>query len=190
VVDAVSGLAVSPLEMDEWNIDAIVVGSQKGLMLPPGLGAVAIGPRAWQKSEQSRTPRFYWAWSRYKNAIPFTPPTTMFLQLQASLKYMQSEGLDRIFVRRATIAQTIRDLVRRSGMEVYALNPGNGITGVIPPADFDIAGFERRLEIDFGIQIGEGLGPLKGKIFRIGHVGHLTDEEVTYFIQSFGKCLN
>jgi aspartate aminotransferase-like enzyme len=176
--------------MDEWNIDAIVVGSQKGLMLPPGLGAVAIGPRAWQKSEQSGTPRFYWAWSRYKNAIPFTPPTTMFLQLEASLKYIQSEGLDRIFARRATIAQTIRDLVRHSGMEVYAVNPGNGITGVIPPADFDVTGFERRLEIDFGIQIGEGLGPLKGKIFRIGHVGHLTDEDVSYFIHSFEKCLN
>lgn len=189
VADAVSGLAVSPLRMDEWNIDAVVVGSQKGLMLPPGLGVVAVGPRAWERSEASKTPRFYWDWKKYKRAVPFTPALSILLQLDASLDYIHSQGLDWLFTRRGQVADRIRDLVRRSHMEVYALKPGNGITGVIPPKGFDIAGLRRRLENDFGIQIAGGLGKIKDTTFRIGHVGHLTDEEVDYFVQSFDRCL-
>jgi serine---pyruvate transaminase len=190
VADAVSGLAVSPLKMDDWNIDTVIAGSQKGLMLPPGLALVAVGPRAWEKSRRSRMSRFYWDWLKYRNAIPFTPAHTLMFQLDASLEYIHKEGPERIFARRAQVATIIRDLVRKSGLEVYALNPGNGITGVIPPQNFDIPGFIRRLEADFGIQIAGGLGLLEGKIFRIGHVGHLTDEEVDYFVQSFTKSLS
>jgi aspartate aminotransferase-like enzyme len=190
IADAVSGLAVSPMRMDDWSIDAAIVGSQKGLMLPPGLGVIAIGPRAWEKRERSKTPRFYWDWEKYVEAMPFTPATSMFFQLEASLDYIHSQGLDRIFERRRQVADRIRNLVRRTGMEVYALKPGNGITGVIPPEGFDIGELRRRLESDYGIQIGEGLGKIKDTTFRIGHVGHLTDEEVDYFIQSFERCLD
>jgi len=98
--------------------------------------------------------------------------------------------MDRIFARRAQVADRIRDLVRRTGMEVYALKPGNGITGVIPPQGFDVGKLRRRLENDFGIQISGGLGKIKDTMFRIGHVGHVTDEEVDYFIQSYERCLN
>ena len=190
VADAVSGLAVSPMGMDDWSIDAAVAGSQKGLMLPPGLGVVGIGERAWEKRVRSKTPRFYWDWAKYLGTTPFTPATSMLFQLEASLDYIHSQGLDRIFERRAQVAERIRDLVRRTGMEVYALKPGNGITGVIPPKGFDIGALRRRLEGDYGIQIGEGQGKIKDSTFRIGHVGHLTDEEVDYFIQSFEHCLD
>jgi aspartate aminotransferase-like enzyme len=190
VADAVSGLAVSPMSMDDWSIDAVVAGSQKGLMLPPGLGLLAVGPRAWEKREVSKTPRFYWDWKSYRSAVPFTPATTILFQLEASLEYMRSEGLDRIYSRRAEVAGVIRHLVMESGMEVYALNPGNGITGVIPPEGFDIGALRRRLEAEFGVQIAGGLGPLQGKMFRIGHVGHLTDEEVEYFSKAFKKSLS
>lgn len=189
VVDAVSGLAVSPMSMDDWNVDAVIVGSQKGLMVPPGLGLVAINPRAWEKNERSKMPRFYWDWKKYKGAVPFTPALTLLFQLEASLEYIHSEGLQRIFARRAHVAERIRDLVRRSGMEVYALKPGNGITGVIPPQGFDMSSLRRRLERDFDIQIAEGLGKAKDTTFRIGHVGHITDEELNYFIGSFERCL-
>ena len=190
VADAVSGLAVSPMSMDEWNLDAVVAGSQKGLMLPPGLGVVAIGPRAWQKNERSRMPRFYWEWKKYKGGVPFTPALTLLFQLDASLDYMHSQGLPAIFERHAQVAGRIRDLVRRSGMEVYALKPGNGITGVIPPQGFDMKALRRRLDRDFGIQISEGLGKVKETTFRIGHVGHVTDEDLEYFIRSFEHCLD
>jgi alanine-glyoxylate transaminase/serine-glyoxylate transaminase/serine-pyruvate transaminase len=124
-----------------------------------------------------------------KGAVPFTPALSLLFELDGSLDFIQAQGMNKIFTRRAQVADRIRDLVRRSGMEVYALKPGNGITGVIPPKGFDIAALRRRLESDFGIQIAGGLGKVKDTMFRIGHVGHLTDEEVDYFIQSFERCL-
>jgi aspartate aminotransferase-like enzyme len=190
VVDAVSGLAVSPMQMDAWCVDAVVAGSQKGLMLPPGLGVVAIHSRAWEKSKQSSMPRFYWDWAKYKSAVPFTPATSLFFQLEAALEFIRARGLENIFARRAEVASRIRDLVVGCGMEVYALRPGNGITGVIPPSGFDSTALIRRLEVDFGIQIAEGLGAIQKTTFRIGHVGHVSNEELDYFIQSFQTCLN
>jgi aspartate aminotransferase-like enzyme len=189
IVDAVSGLAVSPLKMDEWNLDAVIVGSQKGLMLPAGLGVVAVGPRAWEKQARASTPRFYWDWKKYVEAVPFTPALSILFQLEASLEYIHREGMSTVFARRAGTADRIRALVRNSGMEIYARHYGNGITGVIPPGGFDIGALTQRLHREFQIQIAGGLGPLKGQIFRIGHVGHLTDAELDYFIQSFNSCL-
>ena len=189
VADAISGLAVSPMSMDAWNIDVVVAGSQKGLMVSPGLGVIAIGSRAWEKTQRSTTPRFYFDWRKLKGTVPFTPALSLLLELDGALELIHMQGLDKIFERRAQVAERIRDLVRRSGMEVYALKPGNGITGVIPPKGFDMAALRRRLENDFGIQIAGGLGKVKDTTFRIGHVGHVTDEEVDYFIQSFERCL-
>ena len=189
VADAVSGLAVSPMEMDKWAVDAVVVGSQKGLMLPPGLGVVAIGPRAWEKQLASKTPRFYWDWSKYKGGVPFTPALSLMFQLDAALEFIHSQGKEAVYARRAAVADRIRALVRKSAMEIYAKRPGNGITGVIPPAGFDIEGLIRRLDSEFGIQIGEGQGQIKKTTFRIGHVGHLTDEELDYFTECFETCV-
>src|SRR6185295_10987492 len=189
VADAVSGLGVSPMSMDDWNIDVVIVGSQKGLMVSPGLGVVAIGARAWEKSERAKTPRFYFDWKKLKGNVPFTPALSLLFELDGALDFIHSQGMDKIFSRRAQVADRIRDLVRRSEMEIYALKPGNGITGVIPPKGFDMAALKRRLESDFGIQIAGGLGKIKDAMFRIGHVGHVTDEELDYFIQSFERCL-
>jgi serine---pyruvate transaminase len=189
VADAVSGLAISPLQMDAWNVDAVVVGSQKGLMIPPGIGVVAIGPRAWQRREISRTPRFYWDWLKYKGNVPFTPALSILFQLDAALDYIHSEGMEKIFQRRAEVANRIRGLVEKVGMELYAKRPGNGITGVIPPAGFDIERLTRRMDSEFGIQIGDGQGRIKTTTFRIGHVGYLTDEEIDYFTDCFVKCV-
>ena len=127
---------------------------------------------------------------KYVRTQPFTPATSLLFQLEASLDYIHGQSLQKVFERRLQVAGTIRDLVRRSGMEIYALRPGNGITGVIPPKGFDIAALQRRLESDYGIQIGEGLGKIQDTTFRIGHVGHLTDEELEYFVKSFEHCLN
>jgi aspartate aminotransferase-like enzyme len=189
VVDAVSGLAVSPMQMDNWYVDAVVVGSQKGLLLPPGLGVVAINPRAWEQTRQSSMPRFYWDWKKYRPSAPFTPATSLLFQLDAALDFIHSHSLEGIFARRAEVAGRIRKLVIESGMEVYALKPGNGITGVIPPDGFNSNGLIRRLESEFQIQIAEGLGAIQKTTFRIGHVGHVTDEELDYFMQSFKTCL-
>jgi len=189
VADAVSGLAVSPMSMDDWNIDAVVVGSQKGLMVSPGLGIVAIGPRAKERSATTKSPRFYFDWKKLTGSVPFTPALSLLFELDGALDFIHSHGMEKIFARRAEVAERIRDLVRRSHMEIYALKPGNGITGVIPPKGFDMAALRSRLEKEFGIQIAGGLGKVKDTIFRIGHVGHVTDEELNYFINSFERCL-
>jgi len=189
VADAVSGLAVSPMKMDDWCVDAVVVGSQKGLMLPPGLGVVAVNSRAWERSKRASMPRFYWDWIKYKSAVPFTPATTLLIQLEAALEFIRRHGLANIYARRAEVAGRIRDLATQSGMEIYAKRPGNGITGILSPAGFDSNALIRRLDTEFGIQIADGLGAIQKTTFRIGHVGHVTDEELDYFIQSFRTCL-
>ncbi len=190
VVDAVSGLAVSPLMMDAWNVDVVIAGSQKGLMLPPGLAVVAVGRRAWDLVTRSKSPRFYWDWKKYKGTSPFTPAITILFQLDASLDYIQGQGHDRFFARKAQVAATVRGLMTATGLETYAHNPGNGITAVIAPGKFDIPAFKLRLENDYGIQIAGGLCPLQRTTFRIGHVGFVTDEELEYFTKSFTSSLN
>ena len=189
VADAVSGLGVSPMEMDAWNLDAVVVGSQKGLMLPPGLGVVAVGSRAWERAAVSTSPRFTWDWASYRERVPATPPLSLMHQLDASLDFMESLGPGGIYERRAKTAAIIRDLIERNGLENYAKRPGNSITAVLAPEGLDIAAFRRRLEEEYSISIAGGQGKLSGKIFRIGHVGHLSDEEIEHFCESFEKAL-
>ena len=189
VADAVSGLAISPLDMDGWNIDAVVVGSQKGLMLPPGLGLVAVGSRAWERSKTALSPRFTWDWSSYLAKVPVTPPLSLMHQLDAALDWIDEMGPGGVYRRRAAVAARIRGLVEGNGLEVYAKRPGNGITGCIAPPSFDIQRVIERLRDEYSIVIAGAPGKLNGKIFRIGHVGHLTDEEIDYFAQSFEKAL-
>src|SRR4029077_5527524 len=97
VADAVSGLAVSPMSMDDWNIDAVVVGSQKGLMVSPGLGVVSIGPRAWEHSRRSTAPRFYFDWKNLKGAVPFTPALSLLLELDGALEFIRRQAMNEVF---------------------------------------------------------------------------------------------
>jgi len=189
VVDAVSGLAVSPMEMDLWSLDVVVVGSQKGLMVPPGLALVAIGPRAWERNKGASMQRYYWDWSPYRTEVPVTPPLSLMFQLEAALDLIDSIGPDGIYQRRALVAARIREMLGRKGLEIYAKRPSNGITAVIAPNSMDVERFCQRLEEDYSISIAGGQGSLKGKIFRIGHVGQVTDEEIQYFMASFEKVL-
>lgn len=189
VADAVSGLAVSPLRMDEWNIDVVVVGSQKGLMLPPGLAIVAVGPRAWEKAAGAASPRFSLDWEPFRTRVPSTPALSLMHQLDASLDLIEAMGPGGIYRRRAEVAERIRRLVVDCGLEIYAKRPGDGITAVIVPEGMDANAFRSRLERKYSILIAGGQGRLEGKILRIGHVGHLTDEEVAYFAESFQKTL-
>src|SRR5215471_13234929 len=108
VVDAVSGIGVSPMLMDDWNVDVVVVGSQKGLMVSPGLGVVAIGPRAWQKTERATAPRFYFDWKKLRGNVPFTPALSLLLELDGALEFIHSQTMERIFIRRAQVADRIR----------------------------------------------------------------------------------
>ena len=189
VADAVSGLAVSPLRMDDWNIDVVVAGSQKGLMLPPGLAVVAVGARTWEKVSGAASPRFSLDWEPFRRRVPSTPALSLMHQLDAALDLIDAMGPGGVYQRRRAVADRIRALVTDCGLEIYAKRPGNGITAVLAPEGVSADQFRKRLEEDYSILIAGGQGRLEGKILRIGHVGHLTDPEVDYFSDSFRKTL-
>lgn len=189
VADAVSGLAVSPLAMDDWKIDVVVSGSQKGLMLPPGLALIAVGSRVWAKAASAALPRFVLDWEPLRTGVPSTPALSLMLQLDAALDLIESMGPGGIYERRAEVADRIRALVSDCSLEIYARRPGNGITALILPDGLDGQAVRERLETECDIVIAGGLGKLAGKTLRIGHVGQLTDAEIEYFSHSFRATL-
>jgi len=176
--------------MDEWQVDAVIVGSQKGLMLPPGLAIVSVGARAWERVAMSKSPRFVLDWEPYRAHVPATPPLSLMHQLDAALDLIDRMGAGGVFRRREEVAQKIRALVSDCRLEVYARRPGNGITGVLVPPGMDLDRLRKELGTDYSILIAGGLGRLEGKIFRIGHVGHLADRELDYFCSAFRETLS
>jgi aspartate aminotransferase-like enzyme len=182
VVDGISGLAVHPLEMDAWGIDVVLTGSQKALMLPPGLAFAALSERAWERVARGNLPRYYFDFTKARKSqaeyqTPWTPANTLVLGLAAALEMIRAEGLPAVWARHARIAEGMRAGVRALGLEVYPENPVNSLTTVRVPAGIEGKAIVRGLKARFGITISGGQGELKGKIFRIGHLGdyHETD---------------
>ena len=184
MVDTISSLASMDYRHDEWGVDVTVAGSQKGLMLPPGLSFNCISPRALAAAKSARLPRSYWAWDEMiangkSGYFPYTPATNMLYGLAEALKMLlEEEGLDAVFARHQRHAEATRRAVRAWGLEVYALDPREysaSLTGVLMPAGHD-ADRVRKLILDaFDLSLGTGLTKLGGKMFRIGHLGDFND---------------
>jgi len=184
MVDTISSLASMDYRHDEWGVDVTVAGSQKGLMLPPGLSFNCISPKALAASKGARLPRSYWAWDEMiangKNGyFPYTPATNLLYGLAEALKMLlEEEGLDNVFARHQRHAEATRRAVRAWGLEVYALEPrefSSSLTGVLVPAGQD-ADRVRKVILDaFDVSLGTGLTKLGGKMFRIGHLGDFND---------------
>jgi alanine-glyoxylate transaminase/serine-glyoxylate transaminase/serine-pyruvate transaminase len=184
MVDTISSLASMDYRHDEWGVDVTVAGSQKGLMLPPGLSFNCISPKALAASKAARLPRSYWAWDEMiangKNGyFPYTPATNLLYGLAEALKMLlEEEGLDNVFARHQRHAEATRRAVRAWGLEVYALDPrefSSSLTGVLMPAGQD-ADRVRKVILDaFDLSLGTGLTKLGGKMFRIGHLGDFND---------------
>jgi len=184
MVDTISSLASMDYRHDEWGVDVTVAGSQKGLMLPPGLSFNCISPKALAASKGARLPRSYWAWDEMiangKNGyFPYTPATNLLYGLAEALKMLlEEEGLDNVFARHQRHAEATRRAVRAWGLEVYALDPrefSSSLTGVLMPAGQD-ADRVRKVILDaFDLSLGTGLTKLGGKMFRIGHLGDFND---------------
>lgn len=184
MVDAVSSLACMPLETDAWGIDIVVSGSQKGLMLPPGLGIVSVSPKAWTLIEQSTMPKWYWDYQIIKdrlktNQFPYTPPTSIFFGLKEALAIIEEEGLENVFARHKQIAEAVRNSSKAMGLELFAEQgyESNSVTAICLPQNVKYEDLERLLYEKYGLVIGGGLQKLQGQIFRIGHLGliHNTD---------------
>ncbi len=183
LVDTVSSLACMDYRHDEWGVDVCVSGSQKGLMLPPGLGFNAVSAKALAAAKSARLPRSYWDWSamlrdNQGGYFPYTPATNLLYGLREAIAMLQEQGLENVFARHARHAEATRRAVRGWGLELVCRNAeeySSSVTAVRTPAGLD-ADVLRKLVLErFDMSLGTGLGELKGKVFRIGHLGDFND---------------
>ncbi|WP_419161148.1 pyridoxal-phosphate-dependent aminotransferase family protein [Candidatus Palauibacter sp.] len=189
MVDAVSSLAAAPYRQAEWGVDVTVSGSQKGLMLPPGLGFCAVSEKALDRhragatSPRAASPRAYFDWTEMSRDneggyFPYTPPTTLLYGLEASLAMLREEGADATFARHARLAEATRRAVAGWGLRNYCQDPkavSSAGTTVLVGEGEDAEAFRLAALDRFDMSLGTGLGPLKGKVFRIGHLGDLNE---------------
>jgi serine---pyruvate transaminase len=180
VVDSISGLAGEELKADEWNLDVVVSGSQKGLMLGPGLSFISVSPKAWALVEKSTSPRYYFDLRAYKKSIPtketpYTPAITLITALHEALRMIREDGLDTVFARAKRLATACRAGVKALGLEFYPDEACmcNVLTSVKVPPNIDGAKIVTTMRKQYGISIAGGQGKLKGKIIRIAHMGYI-----------------
>jgi alanine-glyoxylate transaminase/serine-glyoxylate transaminase/serine-pyruvate transaminase len=183
MVDTISSLASIDYRHDEWGVDVTVAGSQKGLMLPPGLSFNAISDKALAAAKGAGLPRSYWAWdemlaSGRSGYFPYTPATNLLYGLREALAMLEEEGLENVFARHQRHAEATRRAVRAWGLEVLATNPAEysaSLTAVLLPAGHDADRVRKIVLETFDMSLGTGLGKLAGKVFRIGHLGDFND---------------
>ena len=179
IVDGVTAVGVARVPMDEWNIDALVTGSQKALMLPPGLGFIALSERAWARSEKARLPRHYFDLrlerkSQQKGSAAFTPAVSLVFGLRASLQMLREEGLDRVYARHDRLARATRAAATAMGLKLLAPeSPSPAATGIWMPEGVNADKLLDFLRDRMGITFAEGQDQLRGKIIRIAHVGYM-----------------
>ncbi|MFA7283921.1 MAG: alanine--glyoxylate aminotransferase family protein, partial [Candidatus Omnitrophota bacterium] len=194
-VDAISGLGAVDLKTDEWGVDVVVSGSQKGLMLPPGLGFICLSGRAWKLVESCKGSRYYLDLRKAKKALdkndtPFTSSITLIIALNESLKIMKQDGLENIFKRHRTMADAARAAMKALGLELFA--PGaasDGVTAAKVPAGVDGEKLVKTMRDTYGVTIAGGQAELKGKVIRIAHMGFITESDIVMCIACLEKVL-
>jgi alanine-glyoxylate transaminase/serine-glyoxylate transaminase/serine-pyruvate transaminase len=183
MVDTISGLASADYRHDEWGVDVTVSGSQKGLMLPPGIGFNVPSARAIEASKSAKLPKAYWAWDEIleinKDGYwPSTPNTNLLYGLSESLAMLREEGLDAVFARHQRWATGVRAAVNAWGLAIQCADPAvysPVLTGVLMPQGVDADAVRKLIYERFDLSLGTGLGKLKGRMFRIGHLGDCND---------------
>ena len=185
VVDAVSSLGAVPLETDAWGADVVVTGSQKALMTPPGLSFAAVSDRAWERTGQATLPRFYWDWERQRRAqasgsTAFTPATSTVVALVAALGLVLEDGLDAAFARHRALGRACRAGIKAIGLELYSPDSDEAavLTGALTPDGVDAVALRLALRDRHGITIAGGHGDLVPRLFRIGHIGYVTSDDI------------
>ncbi len=178
VVDAISSMGVSPLKMDDWGVDIVVSGSQKGLMLPPGLGFIALSKRSWKWVDEAKTGRYYLDLRKYKKVIekpdtPFTPAVGLIVAMREVCNYYKEKGIENMWGSFERLAEAARAGFKELGLELFAENPSNGVTAVKVPEGIDGAGMVKYMRDELGVTMAGGQAQLKGKIFRMAHMGYI-----------------
>lgn len=178
IVDAISALVAHDLKTDKWGIDVMIGGSQKGLMLPPGLSFVSVSEKAWKISEKAGSPKFYFNFKKErqaqtKNQTNFTSAVTLIIGLNESIKLLKKEGLENIFKRHSQLAEATRKAVKAIGLSLFSKGlPSNSLTAILAPEGLDGQEIYKTLKDKYGITAAGGQDQARGKIFRIAHLGY------------------
>ncbi|MHB1846926.1 MAG: pyridoxal-phosphate-dependent aminotransferase family protein [Deltaproteobacteria bacterium] len=194
VVDAISALGAMPLPMDEWGIDVLLTGSQKALMLPPGLAFAAASAKAWKLSEGATLPRFYFDWRRErdmqrKNQTAWTPAISLLMGLAEVIRWLRQETLPRIYARHERLAKASRAAMEAIGCRLYAERPVVSLTTVCSPDGVDSDKLVKTLKTKYGVTLVGGQDAAKGKIFRIAHLGYFDDMDIVVAISAIERAL-
>ena len=197
IVDAVSSLSSVPCLVDEWDLDVVVTGSQKGWMVPPGLAMVAVGERGWKAHEKATMPRFYFDLGKAKKTLekdqtPWTPAVSIFYAMDVALEIMLKEGMDNIFARHERIGKLTRDGVKALGLEMFAQDEqyaSNTVTAVKVPEGVDGKALVKMMREEYDTVLAGGQAALQGKIFRIGHLGLVSDADITACLDALKQAL-
>lgn len=194
-VDAISGLGAIDLKTDDWFCDIVVSGSQKGLMLPPGLGFISVSPKAFKLIESSSSPRYYLDLKKAKKALdktdtPFTPAITLIIALNEALKMMKEDGLENIFARHRKMADAVRSAVLALGLKLFAPEAGSDVvTAICLPEGLDGEKLVKTMRDTYGVTIAGGQDSLKGKVCRIAHMGFIEEFDIITGISCLEKVL-
>ncbi|MEK7700877.1 MAG: alanine--glyoxylate aminotransferase family protein [candidate division NC10 bacterium] len=195
IVDAVSSLGIADLPMDAWGVDLVVSGSQKGLMLPPGVAFCALGEKAWAKSKTSTLPKYYFNLTEErksvaKNEAHFTPAVSIIIGLREVLRMLDKEGLPNVFKRHDRLARATRAGVEALGLELFArATPSPALTAVVSPSGVDSEKIVRAYAQAHNITIAGGQGEMKGKVFRLGHMGYAAEFDVIIALAALEQVL-
>jgi len=196
VVDAISSLGSVDLPVDDWHCDVVITGSQKGWMVPPGLAMVSVSPEAWQAHSAATMPRFYWDFAKAKSSLekgqnPWTPAVSVVFALSVSLDMMLKEGMPNVYARHARVGQMTRDGVKSLGLPLFAeaSHASNTVTSVAPPKGVDIKKLRQIMREEQQIELAGGQQRLDGKIFRIGHLGWVTEKDIEGVISALKIAL-
>ena len=195
VVDAVSSLGAVSCRTDEWNLDVVITGSQKALMLPPGLSFLSISEKAGKKIESSKLPKYYFDLKKYRKFLdkfdfPFTPAVSLMLGLKKTLSLIREEGLENVLKRHQILAEATRAAVKALGLELLAEKPANALTAVKVPEGIDGNELTKMLKEKYGINFAGGQAQLKGKIFRIAHLGYFDQLDIILAISALEMALS
>lgn len=194
VVDAITSVGVHPLPQDAWGVDVVVCGSQKGLMIPPGIATVSLAPWAAAAIDGDRLPRFYFDLRKARKSAPvgetaFTPPVSLVLALEESLAMIREEGLDAVYHRHRRLAHAVRAGATALGFAVFPSSPSHAVTALTPPEGIDGSAVVKRLREVHAMVIAGGQDRLKGKIIRIGHMGAYQREDALAVVEALEECV-
>jgi len=194
VVDAVSGLGAEDLPTDSWAVDCVVVGSQKGMMLPPGLAFCSLSPKAWKLAQTSKLTKYYLDFRKAKKALdkndtPFTPAVSLIVSLREALRLIKEEGLENVFKRHQLMASATKEALSALGFKLFSETPCNVVTAAYVPEGIDSTKLVKLMRDKYAVSIANGQAHLKGKLIRVAHLGYIQASDIIHGIGVLEKAL-